>query len=84
MLKRHRKHVCGRICAKSIRLVLESYAEYLTSQGFLSDGIVAMCVPWNTSGGGLGGGRFASLSFRSSSTKACLTVSVRESATIGG
>lgn len=33
MLRRHRKYVCGQVCARSIRLVLEPYAEYLTSQG---------------------------------------------------
>jgi integrase/recombinase XerD len=32
MLKRG-KHVCRRICAKSVRLILERYAEYLTSRG---------------------------------------------------
>jgi integrase/recombinase XerD len=34
MLERHGNYVCGHVCAKSIRLVLEPYAEYLTSQGF--------------------------------------------------
>jgi len=32
MLKRG-KHVCRRICAKSVRLVLERYSEYLISRG---------------------------------------------------
>jgi site-specific recombinase XerD len=34
MLRRHQKYVCGQVCARAIRAVLESYAEYLTSQGF--------------------------------------------------
>jgi len=34
MSKRHRKHVCGSVCSQSVRLALESYAEYLASQGF--------------------------------------------------
>ena len=38
MLKRHRKYVCGRVCTKSFRLILESYSEYLVSQGF--------SIPW--------------------------------------
>lgn len=30
----HRKHLCRHVCAKSIRSVLQSYSDYLTSQGF--------------------------------------------------
>ena len=32
MLKRG-KHVCRRVCAKSVRLILGRYSEYLTSRG---------------------------------------------------
>jgi site-specific recombinase XerD len=34
MLKRCSKHVCRSICAKSIRLVLDSFRQYLVVQGF--------------------------------------------------
>jgi site-specific recombinase XerD len=34
MLKCQRKHVCGHVCARSIRSILQPYSEYLTSQGF--------------------------------------------------
>jgi len=31
---KQQKRRCGQVCAKSIRCLLESYEEYLTSQGF--------------------------------------------------
>lgn len=34
MLKCRGKHVCRRICAKSVRLVLEPYSRYLVSRGY--------------------------------------------------
>ena len=34
MLKCRGKHVCRRICAKSVRLVLEPYSRYLISRGY--------------------------------------------------
>ena len=35
MLKRG-KHVCRRICAKSVRVILEQYSEYLTARGHVA------------------------------------------------
>ena len=34
MLKRRGRHVCRRICAKSVRLILERYSQYLISRGY--------------------------------------------------
>ena len=34
MLKCRGKHVCRRICAKSVRLLLEPYSRYLVSRGY--------------------------------------------------
>ena len=78
MLK-HGKHVCRRICAKSVRLILGRYSEYLICAGMFLRIAVPMCALSSILGGGWGGGVSASPMSSSSWRRGCQIATVRES-----
>ena len=78
MLKCRGKCVCRHICAKSVRLALEPYSQYLLSRGYSPKTRQAYICAVKYLGGGWDGGRLAGPMFGSSSIRGCLLANVRD------
>jgi len=78
MLKHCSKHVCGHVCTKSVRSILERYSQYLISQEFSKLRHCRYVRIVEHFGRWVGSGISVGLLFSNSSIRACWLANVQK------